>query len=808
MDDPLDRGLMEEDATRTALAEVLTNARLMAGLTQRDLAARVGVSSSSVSAYEQGHRIPSNGAVRALATVLPLDSHELLRLRHAAKSQSPGPQKPSADEAFETAYLASLVAANDRIGIFGADVRLRNGWPFSPLYTVLPAVGRDEGGVRVRADQILDADRRVLIRGHAGSGKTTLLQWLSVTAPDQGRVPFLLRVRHLAHFVREQPGVSQLVGISAPGLAHPQPAGWTGRVLAAGRGLLLVDGIDEVAPAEREYVRRWLADLLAAYPANVCVATSRPSAVAESWLANLGFTEFALAPMTMDDVRSHIVKWHEAVASEHKDGAVIDSHLDGLLAAVATNPGLRDLVTNPLMCALVCAVNYDRRGVLPHRRKELYDTALSMLLNRRDTERRIVSPEGITLAEGPQIQVLQAIALWLQRNGQTAIDADRAVRLIERMLPSLPQSAAGAQAVDVYRHLLSRSGLLREPAPGRVEFVHRVFQAYLAAKEAVETDAFAELLVRAHEDQWQDVVLLAFGHARRAERVMLFRGLMNRMEKEPEHRTRLCLLAAAGLAESLELAPDVRLEVAERVAEIIPPPTADVALALAEAGPMVLELLPNPEELDPADPRTRLTRRTAELIGGEAAEMYLKRFPSPSPQRDGPGRLPDRPVASPLLVESWTTEGAVRTPASRVLNLVGGEDPSQIAPLAGSVRHVVCRGDIPDLSVLRLLPLVHTLMIADNPSLTHLRDLAALRRLRTLTVSGCPALGDLTALAGSGVMFLELSPSPRAAVLSALASVRRLRMLYLPLVEQEFDPSELGRRLPRVTVLTGVGIPA
>jgi predicted NACHT family NTPase len=49
---------------------------------------------------------------------------------------------------------------------------------------------------------------------------------------------------------------------------------------------------------------------------------------------------------------------------------------------------------------------------------------------------------------------------------------------------------------------MERSGLLREPAAGRVDFVHRTFQEYLAAKAAVDNDEIGQLVANAHDDQW------------------------------------------------------------------------------------------------------------------------------------------------------------------------------------------------------------------------------------------------------------------------------------------------------------------
>ena len=50
---------------------------------------------------------------------------------------------------------------------------------------------------------------------------------------------------------------------------------------------------------------------------------------------------------------------------------------------------LRALTVSPLLCALVCALNRERRTQLPRDRMEIYEAALDMLLERRDRERGV-----------------------------------------------------------------------------------------------------------------------------------------------------------------------------------------------------------------------------------------------------------------------------------------------------------------------------------------------------------------------------------------------------------------------------------
>jgi predicted NACHT family NTPase len=151
---------------------------------------------------------------------------------------------------------------------------------------------------------------------------------------------------------------------------------------------------------------------------------------------------------------------------------------------VRTRQDLARLVTNPLMCGLVCTMHRERNGALPHGRKELYDAALIMLLERRDAERKVPAAQQTELAATPQIRLLQKLAYWLIRNGRSQMLREDAIAVLAAALPAMPYISEDAESV--YQYVLERSGLLREPVRGQLDFVHRTFQDYLAGRMPVE----------------------------------------------------------------------------------------------------------------------------------------------------------------------------------------------------------------------------------------------------------------------------------------------------------------------------------
>lgn len=389
------------------------------------------------------------------------------------------------------------------------------------------------------------------------------------------------------------------------------------------------------------------------------------------------------------------------------------------------------------MCGLICALHRDRRGYLPHGRKELYDAALSMLLSRRDRERDMRGPDGIELADEPQIQLLQRLAYWLIRNGRTELDRDRAERILADILPAVPAAASQGPAPAVFRHLLHRSGLLREPAPDTVDFVHRTFQDYLGAKAAVEEGDFGLLVRHADDSQWEDVIRMAVAHARPRERGELLRGLL----AEDDRRTDL--LAMACLEHATELDPAVREAITSRAARILPPRNREESQLLIDAGPLVLGLLPGPDGLE--DDEAQEVIYTAAAIGTDAALECIKPF------RDHPS-----PTVRVHLGSRWHQFDTGRY-AEEVIQSLGTDTPVTVSSdeelhllnsLGGRPRTTVSGAFTAAELLERLHPQQVThLALLSNPALDDLVFLREFPALKSLTLQDCPSIESVAPLA-------------------------------------------------------------
>ncbi|WP_406415193.1 NACHT domain-containing protein [Streptomyces sp. NBC_00873] len=696
------------------------------------------------------------------------------------------PRPGARDTAFEHGYLNYVAKKHGKLTIYGIDLsNSPDRWPLDAAYLSLDVIGHggepDFGlesaspvSAPAPADQTLANHDRVLLRGVAGSGKSTLIQWLAVSAATGpadrmayliGRIPFVLPLRTLTRHGERLPSPAHfLTAVGCP-LAGTQPEGWEHRVLTSGRGLVLVDGLDEVPEPERERTRTWLRDLLEAYPGNRWLVTSRPSAVREDWLAADGFTELGLSAMGPSDVAAFIRRWHRAAATGAPDeDAALAVYEAQLRDAVRTKPDLGRFATNPLMCGLICALHRDRRGYLPHGRKELYDSALSLLLVRRDRERDMATPE---LSEEPQLQLLQRLAYWLIRNGRTEMDRSRAESIIAEVLPAIPAAQVLGDADAVLRHFLIRTGLLLSPTPGTIHFVHRTFQDYLGARAAVETGDFGLLAEHAADDQWTDVIRMAVAQARPRERAELLNLLTASADK------RVHLLAMACLEHATELDPAIRRRVEEATATLLPPHTDAEVKELAQIGPLILELLPGPDVL--SDDEAEAVTATAALVGTEAAVPVLAQYRNHSAER-----------VRTNLMRAWHLFDA-EVYADEVLAHVDTHDlflfltsPAQVRtlPRLGDRTRLGITGDHDPADILGALPeRVEYLGLYENTLLNDLRPFASLPSIHHMNLVSCPGVEDLRPLTEMRLTSLSIRDLGGTAGLDYLTTLQAITVM-------------------------------
>ena len=437
--------------------------------------------------------------------------------------------------AFEQRYADYLAAKHGTLTIAGLDLRDRTiaKWPLRDAYLSLEATAPDGGGpdatahprTTLPADQALAGRRRVLLRGAAGSGKTTLVKWLAVAplAPPEancrtGWPTYAAGCRSSCRCAPwRAPTGCRPPADSCPPSAVPgrRPARRLGRPGARrpGAALVLVDGLDEVGEPHRDRVR--LAGRLLPYTRTTAgwSPPGRPPSH-DGWLADEGFAELTLSPMSRDDITAFVTRWHDAARRHGRTaGGRTPRRLPRDAAhrtATKRRPGPAGHQPPDVRHDLRPAPRPRR---LPPARPQGVVRRRPGRPGRRPRPAPPPRPAGRHRTDAPaQIQLLQRLAYWLVRNGRSELTTTRprgwSPRRCRRCRPpprrATPRRAAPpAAAQRPAARTVAGSRRLRPPhlpgLPGRQARGRGGRHRAAGAQGA--------------DPQWEDVIRMAVAHA-------------------------------------------------------------------------------------------------------------------------------------------------------------------------------------------------------------------------------------------------------------------------------------------------------
>ena len=542
----------------------------------------------------------------------------------------------TSDREYLTEYVRAVSLQLDMLELLGIDLaRDVRRYSLTMAYMTLEVLPDPSRTVRVRrsrgADQagksrtvhdaLQDAGAQVLLLGEAGSGKTTVLRWAAVSLsreqlpnrdlhPWLGHVPFLVTLRKYARDYL--PDIEELSKEVAGALFERQPISWVARMLRAGRAVILIDGLDEVAVERRGAVQQWLDKLLQLATGrattgksrrrseirNIVILTSRPAAVASGQYDLSGFRTVSLATMGQQQIARFVHDWHQATLETIEPAARL-GHIERselLSREISDSAALRDLARTPLLCAVICALNYSNPGGLPDGRIRVYSQALTMMLGRRDREKGV---NHLELGADEREVVLQGLAEWFTISGLSETSLDDVTARLATLVAGLHRGTWTVN--DVLSDLLERSGVLREPSPGTVDFVHRTFQEYLAAKSLVSGGGVQILEDRLDRPDWFGLICMAAGYASTMylpHWSRLVGSIINGLDREyrrrrasPQRRNQLRTLLVGCLDASVWVEPETYRQALPYLQEAIPPRTSADVRSVIAMGAVALPLL-------------------------------------------------------------------------------------------------------------------------------------------------------------------------------------------------------------------------
>lgn len=510
---------------------------------------------------------------------------------------------------FERDYRAAVVRKFDRINLFGARIsRSTKRYKLSVAYVSLDVVTdqnyslEEIDDVKRTVEDALSNSTRCTIAGEAGSGKTTLLQWLAVKSASNSfnramldwkdTVPFLIELRK---YDAGLPNPNEFVETVFPEISGEMPKRWVQEQMKMGRALLLVDGLDEVTPARRQKVHEWVENLIGAYPKMRTVVTSRPASLDLDLFREMEFDDFRLVPMDFNEISQFIHYWHNAVLTEPglEPKNKVNFIVEKLESDIRFSTPLSRLATNPLLCAMICALNYEGDMTLPSERIALYESCCSMLLEWRDIEKEVHHDQFPPLKYAQKRAFIDDLAYWMMKNGLTSVTRKEAKQRIAQRIPNM-QFTSDVDTNVITTMLIERSGIIRQPTVNSIDFVHRTFQEYMSACAAHAENDWGLLARNSIDPMWRETIILAAGLANKQTADMVVSEILKKADSDsitPHTRSYLELLAISCLETVVEISSSVRANVEARLRKILPPRNTEQIHALVAAGDLAVKYL-------------------------------------------------------------------------------------------------------------------------------------------------------------------------------------------------------------------------
>jgi hypothetical protein len=494
---PLDSGKLSGPAAD--LAAALRSLRAQAGTPSlREIARRAGtISHTSVADALAGTRVPSWDVISAFVRACDGDEDQIRRKWLAARNAELA--SPDGDATFISQYRRQVTSLNGMVYL--PDPAMPSRLRFEDLYIPQDVVSMD-GGHSTHLFELNDRIQRVVLLGAPGTGKSTACRALMLWhARDPGRcVPFLVSAREFAPVIPPPRPVADHIAHTVESVFQvPVPDGAITRLLAEGRALVIIDGLDELPGAAARATAEIIELFCREFPTARVLVTSRPPGYLQAQLDPEQFQLYQLTAFSRDQVTEYVYRWLSSGPGEASER---------WLAAFVTETGwLREISANPLLLTMICQL-YTSTGSIPCNRADLLAQMSALLISGWDQIRGIGMEPA---APGVVAPALQYMACHMLDEGLPEITGHHALSLLTRFLAqALPvpgQAAATAQSILTYSR--DRTWILREAGhtsdgDSLYQFTHLTFLEYLAASYLADRPGTArQLALRLTAPWWR-----------------------------------------------------------------------------------------------------------------------------------------------------------------------------------------------------------------------------------------------------------------------------------------------------------------
>ncbi len=359
----------------------------------------------------------------------------------------------------------------------------------------------------VDVEDVISISDQILIEGQAGSGKTTLLKHMAYCLSQkddetseiggmQGFLPILISLKDINDFFDRDTKEIKNRKLSTDILEWYLSSRMDGVLfietvnsfLKSRKTVILLDGLDELSPQNRDPVVNAFSDIGIKYKGNKIVFTSRPHGIEGAAVKRFGNKHIRILPLDMNQVNLFIQKWFAYLygGGLGKGGKTAQA----MISEIKDHAAIKQLIDNPLMLTAICILYHDEKE-LPGQRAELYKKFVDNLLYRRFPDYEKVH------------NYLKRLAFKMHTGNVRAIDRSFAVDTLMQVYKKRDEESYEdyrEKIEETFDDIEPKCGLLKLEG-GQYNFWHLTFQEFLTARYIVDV---SRDYTKAIEDYWEN----------------------------------------------------------------------------------------------------------------------------------------------------------------------------------------------------------------------------------------------------------------------------------------------------------------
>lgn len=510
---------------------------------------------------------------------------------------------------YESIYRENIIEKYGKIELIGSKLQDRHvrRYDITSAYVELNCVN-DNSMEELELSKVFKSNNIVWLKGEAGAGKTTFLQWIAVCSAKGDRmaienientIPIVIGLRNIEWPLDLTKVVNKIT--ATEGIYCPK--GWVYDLLQNQEIILLIDGLDEVSKSKREEIYSYIEDIAKKYHQIKILLTARNS-VKDN--INCPKSCYEIMPMKMNRINDFIEYWHESVL--RRDAIIEDVEIEtlqyNLKQKIIESNSLKELACNPLLCAMLCALNYVNNEQLPENKMQLFEQCCEMLMDARDSQRNIDTNmyENIPKLDYPmKRRILEEIAFRMLNNGVSSENKQTIIYFLQQLLndTNIISNTNNNYCVEnILNFLIERSGIIREPEAGSIDFIHKTFMEFLSVKTICRNGDWDILIKEACNVNWRETIIMCFSEMANANINYVLNQLVDKGKSECDDR--YFLMASLCLSNANFFYAPIKKEIDEKIREMIPPSEEKIE-EMSQLGLHLFTFLKNSEKYTPQE---------------------------------------------------------------------------------------------------------------------------------------------------------------------------------------------------------------